>query len=146
VAGGRAGCQALMDELTARAYGDLRYAAVQTLAFDTYCMQHAQRYCVSAKSYAAHLTRLCCGLEYGGDLQVYAAIQKWLNGPARTEKPRVLGDFGPMTVADVRAADSRAAGDVEAYKRLVRQWAESVWSAYASQHELAHQWIQAALM
>jgi Family of unknown function (DUF5946) len=63
--GGRADCQVLFDELSAQAYADLQYAASQTLAFDTYCMQHVDPYCRSAKSCAAHLTRLCCGLEYG---------------------------------------------------------------------------------
>ena len=140
VAGGREGCQALFDELSARAYGDLRYAAVQPLAFDTYCMQHVQRYCRSAKSYAAHLTRLCCGLEYGGDPEVYAAIQKWLNGPSALQKPPVLSHLGDMTVMGVRAA-----GDVDEYKQCVREWAMNVWGAYASQHEIARTWIKAAL-
>ena len=60
VAGGRAGCQAVFDELTARAYADLAYASTRNLAFDAYCLQHLETYCHSAKSYAAHLTRLCC--------------------------------------------------------------------------------------
>ncbi|GAC1654933.1 MAG: hypothetical protein NVS4B8_30120 [Herpetosiphon sp.] len=51
------------------AFDDLRYAAVRNCAFDAYCMQHIEPYCHSAKSYAAHLTRLCCGIEYGGDGQ-----------------------------------------------------------------------------
>jgi Family of unknown function (DUF5946) len=65
VDGRRASCQVLFDELSAQAYADLQYAASQQLAFDTYCMRHVDPYCRSAKSYAAHLTRLCCGLEYG---------------------------------------------------------------------------------
>lgn len=65
--GGWEACQALFDELALLAYSDPGYAAVHSLAFDAYCMQHPQRYCVSTKSYAAHLARLCCGLEYEGD-------------------------------------------------------------------------------
>jgi predicted amidophosphoribosyltransferase len=90
VVGGRDGCQAVFDELTARAYADVAYASVRDLAFDAYCMQHLDSYCRSAKSYAAHLTRLCCGLEYQGDPKVYEAIQKWLNGAVKIEKPPVL--------------------------------------------------------
>ena len=140
VTGGRVGCQALYDELNARAYSDFRYAAVQPLALDTYCMQHLERYCLSAKSYAAHLTRLCCGLEYGGDSHVYAAIQKWLNDPAKITKPPILAYLGRMTVADVATAKVP-----EDYARLVWDWAGSVWDAYAPQQQLAREWVQAAL-
>jgi Family of unknown function (DUF5946) len=140
VRGGRAGCQALFDELNAQALTDSRYAAVRDLAFDAYCMQHPDRYCRSAKSYAAHLTRLCCGIEYNGDPAIYAAIQKWLNGKRELTKPDVLSNRGRITVVDVRAAR-----DAEEHKRLVREWAESVWRAYSTQHDLARAWIRAAL-
>lgn len=137
--GGRKGCQALFDRLAAQAYSDLRYMGVYAIAFDAYCMQHLERYCRSAKSYAAHLTRLCCGLEYDGNQEIYAAIQKWLNGPVAIEKPQPPKDLGQATIADVQRASS-----VREHKRLVRDWAESVWEAYATQHELAHSWIKSA--
>jgi hypothetical protein len=137
--GGRSGCQGRFDEIAARAYGDLGFAAVQALAFDTYCMQHVARYCHSAKSYAAHLTRLCCGMEYGGDPVVYAAIQRWLNGSANIEKPALLACLGRMTVADLRA------GDPAEHARQVQAWAGDVWKAYTPQHELARAWIRLAL-
>lgn len=138
--GGREGCQALFDQLTLRAYDDYRYAAVQTLAFDTYCMQHLERYCRSAKSYAAHLTRLCCGLEHGGNPQVYAAIQRWLSGAVSIDKPPLLDLVGAMTVADLQTAQN-----AQEYDQLVGAWAECVWDAYASQQTLARSWIEAAL-
>jgi|SRR5579859_1238962 len=140
VAGGRAGCQALYDALAAPGAGALGLSARRDLAFDAYCMQHPDTYCRSAKSYAAHLTRLCCGLEYGGDPQVYRAIQRWLNGTVKLEKPAVLTARGQMTVADLQAASSP-----EEMARLAQAWAEEVWRAYASQHGLAHEWIQKAL-
>lgn len=140
VDGGRAGCQALWDEIGAKAYRDLAYAAVRDLAFDSYCMQHLETYCRSAKSYAAHLTRLCCGLEYGGDPAVYAAIQRWLNGRVSLEKPEAPGHRGTLTVVDVWAA-----ANGEAYQELVRAWADEVWAAYEGQHALAHRWIRAAV-
>jgi hypothetical protein len=140
VIGGRDGCQAVFDELTARAHADFAYASVRDLAFDTYCMQHLDSYCRSAKSYTAHLTRLCCGLDYAGDPRVYEAIQHWLNGAAKIEKPQVLSQLGSMTVMDVRDASN-----AEEHIRLVRAWAADVWAAYRSQHGLAHDWIKAAL-
>lgn len=140
VIGGRAGCQALFDEVTLEAYSDLRYAAVRDLAFDTYCMQYLDRYCRSAKSYAAHLTRLCCGLEHDGNPALYAAIQKWLNGAVSIEKPETLPYLGSITIAEVRAART-----VEEHKKLVRVWAENVWEAYAAQHDVTRAWIRTAV-
>jgi hypothetical protein len=118
----------------------LAYASVRDLSLDAYCMQHLESYCCSAKSYAAHLTRLCCGVEYDGNPRVYEAIQHWLNGAAKIERPQVLGQLGSMTVVDVRNAP-----DAEEHIRLVRAWAANVWAAYRSQHDLAHAWITAAL-
>lgn len=140
VSGGREGCQALFDEVMLRAYSDPLYAATHSLALDAYCMQHTQRYCRSAKSYAAHLTRLCCGLEHNGDHKVYEAIQKSLNGTVVFERPEAPDHRGQMTVADLPAAT-----DVEEHTRLVKEWAESVWKAYAAQHDIARGWIKAAL-
>jgi len=113
---------------------------VQNLAFDAYCLQHPETYCRSAKSYAAHLTRLCCGLEYDGDPAVYAAIQRWLNGAVPLEKPEVLARRGTLTVADVARAR-----DGQEYIERVRAWAENVWAAYATQHDRAHTWLRAAI-
>jgi hypothetical protein len=140
VPGGRDGCQSVFDELTAHAYADVAYASVRDLAFDAYCMQHLETYCRSAKSYAAHLTRLCCGIDYGGDPRVYEAIQHWLNGSVKIAKPQVLNQLGTMTVMDVRDA-SRA----EEHIRRMRAWAANVWDAYRGQQDLAHAWIKAAL-
>lgn len=140
VTGGRAGCQALWEEITVQAYSDLRYAAVYNLAFDTYCMQHLDTYCRSAKSYAAHLTRLCCGLEHSGNPAIYAAIQKWLNGSVSIEKPESLSHLGHLTIADVQAARTG-----EEFTRCVQAWAESVWDAYTAQHDIARTWIETAL-
>ncbi len=58
IADGTAGCQALFEEIGARAWADLRYARRQRMVVDAYCLQHPERYCVSAKSLAAHLTGL----------------------------------------------------------------------------------------
>jgi predicted amidophosphoribosyltransferase len=140
VPGGRAGCQMLWDEIASQAYQELERASVHNLAFDSYCMQHPETYCRSAKSYAAHLTRLCCGLEYDGDPVIYAAIQKWLNGNVPLEKPEVLSSRGTLTITHVRTAR-----DSQEYRERVRAWAEDVWAAYATQHDLAGTWLKAAI-
>jgi hypothetical protein len=138
VAGGRAGCQALYDEQATP--GGPGLGALRDLAFDAYCMQHPDTYCRSAKSYAAHLTRLCCGVEHGGDPKIYRAIQRWLNGAVALEKPEVLSRRGRKTVADLPGA-----GNPQEMQRLARAWAADVWEAYISQHELAREWIRVAL-
>ncbi len=140
VAGGRAGCQALYDALVVPGSGMLGLSTRRDLAFDAYCMQHTDTYCRSAKSYVAHLTRLCSGLEFGGDPQVYRAIQRWLNGAVPLQKPEVLTERGQMTVADLQATAS-----LEETQRLAQAWAENVWQAYTPQHEMARVWIRLAL-
>ena len=134
VSGGREGCEAIWHQL---AYGE---GLTHPAAFDAYCMQHLPKYCASAKSYAAHLTRLCCGLEYGADPTVYATIQRWLNGQRPLNKPQILPFLGELTIVDVvngRTSAERA--------EILQRWLEAVWAAYAPQHPLAHRWIQEAL-
>jgi Family of unknown function (DUF5946) len=134
VENGRTGCQALWDEL-------IYVRGISNPAgFDAYCMQHLEKYCASAKSYAAHLTRLCCGLEYDGSPQVFAAVQRWLNGRKELEKPALLPNLGTMTIADVAKGKT-----AEEQFRLMDEWVQNVWAAYTPHHELAHSWIQQAL-
>jgi hypothetical protein len=66
VPGGEPGCQALFAELLARSFSDLAYGRFHRILVDTYSLQHPERYCASARSPAAHLGGLCCGLEHGG--------------------------------------------------------------------------------
>lgn len=127
-------------EFATRAYIDLRYAPMRDLAFDAYCMQHLDTYCRSGKSYAAHLSRLCCGLEHGGAQTVYFAIQRWLNGTLSIVRPDPPAHRGALTVADALGATT-----VEEYTKLVQAWAGDVWAAYSSQHDLVHSWIQNAM-
>jgi len=92
------------------------------------------------QSHVAHLTRLCCGLEFGGDPQTYSGISRWLDGRVEMERPQEPNSRGAMTVADLCAARN-----LDEYRRRVQEWARSVWDVYASQQELARKSIQAAL-
>lgn len=103
-------------------------------------MQHVERYGHSAKSYAAHLTGLCCGVEHGSDPKIYAAIQRWLNGKVALDKPPILSQRGSMTIVDVLADQ-----DVEKTRTRVQEWADCVWDAYVTQHEIARDWLKAVL-
>jgi hypothetical protein len=137
--GGTDGCQALFDELRSRQLVASIYQA-QRLTVDTYCMQHPDRYCVSAKSLAGHLTGLCWALEYGGHPSGLKALQRWLDGPTRIEKPELPTFRGALTVADVNGAL-----DPEAYAAAARRWAGSTWDAYSALHLVARRWVEEAL-
>ncbi len=139
--GGRAGCQAAFDDLVARAWTSPAHGAMHQLVVDAYCLQHPEDYCRSAKSYAAHLAGLCCGLEAAGDAQRYWAIARWLDGARELTKPSVLA---PAARGAITVADAAAGADDAAYAASVRAWARAVWAAYGSQHEVARGWLLAA--
>src|SRR5476651_2317382 len=71
--GGRAGCQAAFDELSARSYTSPGRGAMHNMLVDTYAMQHPEEYGVSPKSYIRHLFALCCLIEHPGDMRLYWA-------------------------------------------------------------------------
>jgi hypothetical protein len=136
--GGREGCQSGFDQLSAEAWTSPGRGALHNLVVDTYAMQHVEEYGRSPKSYAAHLTALCCGVEHAGDQKLYWAISRWLDGPAAVEKPPLITQRGRLTIADV----CEAAREDE-YAELVRRWAGEVWAAYAHQQKLARTWLDA---
>jgi hypothetical protein len=141
VSGGTAGCQAIMDELLARDFSDINYFRVHRITVDTYCLQHPDRYCVSAKSLAAHLTGLCWLIEHRGSRAVGSeSLRRWLNGAPRIEKPEIPSFRGRLTVADVAEAP-----DPEAHAQAVDRWARCTWEAYSALHSLARYWIEQAL-
>ena len=118
-------------------------SAPPRLLIDTFAMQHPKRSCKSAKSYAAHFTGLCCGVEYGGSANVYAAIQRWLNGPAERiglARPQEPEYRGRLTLRHVYGVDVQSN-----FEPRLREWAMDVWDAYTSQHDIARRWIGTAL-
>lgn len=138
--GGQAGCQALFDAVLARSFADPAYATVHRLVVDTYCLQHPDTYCVSAKSLAAHLTGLCWALDYAASPGVGRALTRWLDGPFADQKPALPATVGALTIAEVHGATD-ATDHLEAAER----WARATWAAYGTLHPLAHRWIEAAL-
>ena len=139
--GGREGCQLAFDQLSARAWSDGGFAAVHNLVVDLYALQHVESYCESAKSYAAHLVGLCCAIEHNADPNVYRAIARWLDGRVKLARPPTLEFRGSMTIADIVSTS-----DPEVYRKWVLEWAENVWDAYRSQHEVARQYLVQVLV
>jgi hypothetical protein len=109
---------------------------IRRLAVDCYCLQHPDRYCVSAKSLAAHLTGACWALEFGGGVEGLRALQSWLNGQVPLAKPQLPSTFGEITVVDV--------SDAAALAPAVDAWARATWEAYAELHDIARAWVRAA--
>jgi hypothetical protein len=136
--GGPAECQAAFEQLSARAWTDPRRGAVHNVVVDTFAMQHSEAYGKSAKSYAAHLTALCCAMEAAGDQQLYWRIARWLDGAAKIERPSDLAFRGRLTIADVLSPERE-----EDYPALVRRWSADVWNAFAPQHAVARHWLDA---
>src|SRR5260370_29022694 len=102
IAGGTHGCQALFDQFRLRESAELAHDYGPTrLTIDTYSVQHPDRYCVSAKSLAAHLTGLCWALERGGSEAGLRALQRWRNRSVPLHKPGIPKDRGQMTVAPI---------------------------------------------
>ena len=136
--GGRSGCQAVFDGLVAKAWESLGRASVHNLLVDAYAMQHTEEYGRSAKSFVAHLVGLCCGVEAAAERELYWAIPRWLDGPARVTRPADIDSRGKTTIDDVREPANEAD-----YPELVRKWARDVWAAYTSQHAMAREWLAA---
>ncbi len=137
VEGGTDGCQALFDAETARAYADARFAARRRMVVDTYCLQHPDRYCVSAISLAAHLTGVCVAVEHRGvEDAVNAAIQRWLSRRPQLDKPAIPDGRGTLTIADLRTTS-----DPAEHARLAEAWARATWDAYSPVHAVARGWV-----
>jgi hypothetical protein len=135
--GGREGCEQMFERLGLRAFEDSRYAAMRRLAVDCYACQH-DRYILSGRSLAAHLTGLAVAIEHGGDERVNERVQGWLSRTRHIEKPAVPRLRGAVTIADVAAAPA------DEYAAAVRRWAESVWEAWSQHDALAREWIASA--
>lgn len=131
-------CWAAYSEVLAREYADPGlFQSVHRLTVDTYAAQHPGQPSPQAiRSVALHLVGLCTVIADGGDpawagriIREGAANKRrftWLQPPT----PR-----GVLTVADV----GRAVGAGE-HERRVRQWASSVWDAWAPHHATVRLW------
>lgn len=141
IAGGTEACQAIFEQLSARDFGDPAYGRMHRMVVDAYCLQHPDRYCLSAKSLAAHLCGMCELIEHDGDRALPSApLRRWLDGERALEKPSLPDVRGAVTIAGV-------AGEIgpDAYAGAVERWAESTWVAYSSLHAIAREWLSRAL-
>jgi Family of unknown function (DUF5946) len=141
IAGGTTSCQAMFDEFRAREMSELAPSYASTrLTVDVYCLQHPDRYCVSAKSLAAHLTGVGWAVERGGGEWGLRRLQRWLDSSPALKKPALPASRGELTIADLSGA-----ADTGAYIAALDRWARTTWAAYSELHEIARRWIDAAV-
>ena len=100
-------------------------------------MQH-DKYIVSGRSLAAHLTGVCIALEHGGDASLLRATQQWLSRTLEIAKPLVPARRGEITINEVITAPP------EERHAVVLGWAASAWDAWSQHQPLARGWIAAA--
>lgn len=135
--GASPGCWALFGEVLAREYSDFRYGRVHRLTVDAYTAQHpGAPSAQSIQSVNLHLLGLHAVFERGVSLpEATQVLQRaaqhkrefvWLNPPP---------SLGTLTVRDVHAAKAPAE-----HEQRVRQWARSVWQAWAPYHEIVNRW------
>ena len=118
-------------------FDDSELASDWRLVVDCYSLQH-DRYILSGRSLAAHLTGVCIALEHGGDSALLRAVQQWLSRTRELARPAVPERRGDVTINEVITAAPEERHDV------VLRWAASSWAAWSGYQEHARGWIAAA--
>ena len=140
VAEGRAGCLKLFEDILAKEFSDYRYGRVHRLTVDAYSLQHPDKYMRSGKSFAAHLAGMCAALEGEDTLSINQVVQRWLSTNPQVERAAHIPEQrGDLTIAHVHGAT-----DADEHVRRVREWAQSAWSAWSENHDLARRLINEA--
>lgn len=141
VAGGKAACKKLFDQILAREYSDLNYGKVHLLTVDSYILQHSEDH--GPRSNAFHLLRLGWLLLGSGNPHI---TQKE-SGPI----PFMLQGYRdfpflepPENRGDVTALDALAATNPKEYAETARRWGWSVWNAFNRHHEWAKKKLRKA--
>lgn len=154
--GAAPGCWALFGEVIAREFSDYRFARLHRLTADAYAAQHpgSAEDRRAVQSVAVHLIGLCLSLEPPAALTperelatlLHTAADRsaefrWLRPPAH------LGEITIVAVHEAVPPDRDALRDEDAAAHLaaVRQWAESVWDAWAAHHDEVRRWAASLL-
>lgn len=97
-------CKQLFEAILAKEFSNYRYGRVHRLTVDTFSLQHPDSYLASAISFAAHLTGVCCEMEYEDNADLLRRLQRWLSSRPKLEKPGVLVNLGQLTITHIVAA------------------------------------------
>lgn len=133
-------CWAAFNAVIAREFADPGLMPIHRLTVDAWAVQHpgdgSRR---AIQSVGLHLARLWVQLDEG--LSGEAANAAMLGFAARkADLPELPARAAyAMTVADVLDA-----AEPSAHAAVVRQWAESVWTDWADQHDFIRGWARGA--
>ena len=141
VGGGRTACLKLFEEVLAKEFTDYTYAKDHRLTVDSYALQHPDKYMKSAKSFAAHLTGMYAALRLRDKPSIDRCVQQWLSKPVRLDRPEAPApkQRGLLTIRYLHEAESP-----EQHLARVREWAESIWTAWDELEGLAKDWVNEA--
>jgi CTP:molybdopterin cytidylyltransferase MocA len=134
-------CWATFGELLAREFGNVAFGRLHRQSVDVYAVQHPgtderrQR-----QSVALHLIGLCQWLEHDVEFDRLNAITQRLASEDRPWPWLTPPESYPMTVGDLLVAR-----DGPEHLRLVREWAEATWGAWAPHQDLVRAWAGEAL-
>lgn len=103
VPGGTPACRLIFDDYIAGEWNNPISYRYHRMFVDTYCLQHPDQFCASAKSFAAHLTGLCAAFEHKSHPSVLNAVNRWLSGNPSLTKPELPSFRGALTIAVVQA-------------------------------------------
>ncbi len=132
IEGGTGACCRLLEEFLSRTYTGSGPGSLSMVVFDAYCMQHLAKYCASAKSYLAHLTRLYIGVEKDQNPYLYRKVFQKLDGNKSWPRPSDPSSRGSIILPDIY--DDLFGPDGA---KTAHEYALSVWTAYEEQHNIA---------
>ena len=137
--GASPGCWAIYGEVLAKEYSDVAYYSAHQLTVDAYAAQHPGTPSrQSIQSVAVHLVSLYGLLERGFDfaqaVEVKKHLTKRLDQLVWLEPPTSLGE---ITVLDVVKAK-----DAAEHRKIVEEWASSVWRAWSPHHDTVRRWAR----
>lgn len=139
--GGLTGCEEVFSKLIGREFADSALFRAHRLTVDAYCLQHPEKYMISTKSAAAHLSGICWSLEIGENLHLPPALKRFVDGPrvfVRVAVPPQL-HRGKINVTHLISVS-----EPHEYLVAAREWAHSAWSAWSSNWEQARAWVREA--
>jgi hypothetical protein len=124
--------------LLAREYGEFEMPPNHKFTVDAYAAQHpGQDESRSRQSIGVHLIRLCLMLERDAPADYATRIMsRATNGSLGFPWFDPVTPIGTVTVSDVLAAS-----DFAEHSRLVREWADDIWSAWTERHETVRRWV-----
>ena len=138
--GGLEGCHTILHRLQLEFGLGLR-ESLGRMAVDAYCLQHPEIYCLSAKSYAAHLAFMAAWMDYSSDMNTIVIALRGFDGPFEEVKPPVLEHRGSLTMADLQSVQTRAE-----LEQKMTAWGQNVWEAYTFLHDTAREYLRETLV